>query len=191
MKKELGINGEKIIGVVGRLRSEKGHEFLFRAMAGVLQSFPSVRLLIVGDGPDKEKLKDIAVGLDIDKVIVWAGAKTQEETFSLYGIMDVVVVPSQFEGFGLTAAEAMAAGVPVVATDVGGLRDVVDRNSTGFLVPYDDARRLREAILRLLRDDTLAQKMGTEGEKKVARLFSLSTFEASMSAVYHQYSLRT
>ena len=186
-RRELGIGREKIICVVGRLRSEKGHEFLFRAMVQVLQFFTSVRLLLVGEGPDKARLQALAVELGIEKNIVWAGAKSQDETFSLYGIADVVVVPSQFEGFGLTAAEAMAAGIPVVGTDVGGLRDVVDDQSTGFLVPYNDSQRLSEAILRLLRDEALSKKMGMAGREKVRRQFSLPQYESSLIAVYSRY----
>ncbi len=82
-KTELGIAGEKIIGVVGRLRAEKGHEFLFHAMANVLRSMSPVKLLIVGDGPDKPRLQTLAADLGVDKAIVWGGAKTQEETFAL------------------------------------------------------------------------------------------------------------
>jgi L-malate glycosyltransferase len=187
-KREMGIGGEKIIGIVGRLRSEKGHEFLFSAMVNVLHSFPSVRLLLVGDGPDKIRLHAIAAELGIEKSIVWAGPKTQDETFSLYGIMDIVVVPSQFEGFGLAAAEAMAAGLAVVASDVDGLRDVVDDNSTGILVPYNDSRKLSEAILHLLNNDALSKKMGAAGHEKAALQFSLSQYESSLLAVYGRYA---
>jgi L-malate glycosyltransferase len=186
-RKELGIGGEKLICVVGRLRSEKGHEFLFRAMVKVLHSLQSVRLLLVGDGPDKNRLQILAAQLGIEKSIIWAGTKTQDETFSLYGIANVVVVPSQFEGFSLTAAEAMAAGLPVVASDVGGLRDVVDDQSTGFLVSYNDVQRLSEALLQLLHDDPLSKKMGTAGRKKVERQFSLQQYEALLVSVYNRH----
>jgi L-malate glycosyltransferase len=188
MRRELGIGGEKIIGVVGRLRSEKGHEFLLHAMVKVLYSFPSARLLCVGEGPDAIRLQALAVELGIEKNIIWAGAKTQDQAFSLFGIMDVVVVPSQYEGFGLTAAEAMAAGVPVVASDVGGLRDVVDDHLTGFLVPYNDVQELSKTILRLLNDDVLAKTMGKAGREKVGRQFSLSQYEFSLLAVYGRYA---
>lgn len=186
-KREFGIGGKKIILVVGRLRSEKGHEVLFRAAVKVVHSFPSVRLLLVGDGPDKDRLHALSAELGIEKSIIWAGAKTQEETFSLYGIADIVVVPSKFEGFGLTAAEAMAAGVPVVASDVGGLRDVVDDQSTGFLVSYNDPQRLSDAILRLLHDDVLSKTMGIAGREKVERQFSLLQYQSSLLSVYNRY----
>ena len=187
-RRELGIGEEKIIGVVGRLRSEKGHEFLLRAMVNVLRSFPPVRILLVGEGPDKIRLHTLAAELGIEKNIIWAGSKTQDETFSLYGIMDIVVVPSQYEGFGLTAAEAMAAEVPVVASSVGGLRDVVENNLTGLLVAYGDIQGLCDAILLILRDSLLAKRMGIAGREKVERQFSLSQYETSLLAVYNRYS---
>ena len=187
-RKEFGIGGEKILGVVGRLRGEKGHEFLFRAMVNVLRSFPAVRILLVGDGPDKIRLRARGVELGIDRNILWAGSKTQDETFSLYGIMDLVAVPSQYEGFGLTAAEAMAAGVAVIASDVGGLRDVLENNATGLLVPYDNTAKLSDAILRLLNDDVLSKRMGFAGREKVERQFSLSRYESSLLTAYSRYS---
>ena len=183
-KKKLGVGREKIVGVVGRLRSEKGHEFLFRAMAQVLTAYPSVRLLVAGDGPERDLLTALAKELGIEKNIVWTGTKTQKEIFSLYGIFDLVVVPSQFEGFSLTAAEAMAAEIPVVASDVGGLRDVVDDQETGLLVPYNDTERLQRAILQLLRDEELSDNMGAAGRKKVKRQFSMEQYQRSLLAAY-------
>jgi L-malate glycosyltransferase len=184
---ELGIGQEKIIGVVGRLRSEKGHEFLFHAMVKVLHSFPSVRVFLVGDGPDKDRLHALAVDLGIDKSIIWAGAKTQEETFSLYGIMDVVVVPSQFEGFGLTAAEAMAAGIPVIASNVGGLPEVVEDQKTGLLVPPGDVEKLSASILELLTDPVKRTRLGLNGRLRARQLFSLEKFRTSMMSVYEHF----
>jgi len=186
-KGELGIGQEKIIGVVGRLRSEKGHEFLFYAMVKVLHSFPSVWLFLVGDGPDKDRLHALAVKLGIEKSIIWAGAKTQEEAFSLYGIMDVVVVPSQFEGFGLTAAEAMAAGIPVVASNVGGLPEVVEDRQTGLLVPPRDVEKLSASILELLTDPAKRSRLGVNGRLRVQQLFSLERFRASIVSVYEHF----
>lgn len=188
IRKEMGIGGEKVVGVVGRLRSEKGHEFLFHAMKNVFGSVPTARLLIVGEGPEKNRLRALAVELGIDRSIMWMGAKTQEETFCLYGIMDVVVVPSIFEGFGLTAAEAMAAAVPVVASNVDGLRDIVDDNSTGLLVPYGDVWRMTEAILRILCDEVLGKKMGMAGHEKIANQFSMPQYATLLLAAYDRYS---
>jgi glycosyltransferase involved in cell wall biosynthesis len=187
-RKKLGIKREKVVGVIGRLRGEKGHEFLFRAMVGVLSSRPSVKLLMLGDGPDRNFLMSRAKDLRIEKNVVWGGTKAQRDIFSLYGIMDLVVVPSQFEGFSLTAAEAMAAGVPVVASDVGGLRDVVDDHETGLLVPYNDIERLQSAILQLLNDEKLSRTLGVSGRKKVKRQFSMEQYKASLLAVYRIFS---
>ena len=147
MKKKNGIGDKFVVGVVARLRSEKGHAFLFHSMKQVLRSAPNTLLAVVGDGPDALALRDLADKLEIAGSILWLGAKSQEETFALYGMMDVVVVPSEFEGFGLSAAEAMAAGVPVVASDVDGLREVVEDGVSGILVPFGDVEKMTSSTL--------------------------------------------
>ena len=90
---------------------------------------------------------NLADKLEIAGSILWLGAKSQEETFALYGMMDIVVVPSEFEGFGLSAAEAMAAGLPVIASKVGGLREVIDDGKSGLLVPFGDIEKMSSALL--------------------------------------------
>ncbi len=188
VKKNLNISRRPIIGVVARLRSEKGHSFLFHAMKRVTQSMPRAVLVIIGDGPDKSSLEALAEELHLIENVRWLGSTPHEKTFSLYGIMDVVAVPSQYEGFGLSAAEAMAAGVPVVAADVGGLREVVDPGTTGLLVPYSAADKMAEAILTVLRDPASSRKMGKAGQKKMEAQFSLSKYSSLLIAAYNQYT---
>jgi glycosyltransferase involved in cell wall biosynthesis len=184
MKKKKGIGDKFVVGVVARLRIEKGHAFLFHSMKQVLRSAPNTLLAVVGDGPDALALRDLADQLEIAGSILWFGAKSQEETFSLYGMMDVVVVPSEFEGFGLSAAEAMAAGVPVVASNVDGLREVVKDGVTGILVPFGDVEKMTASILAVYFDAVRAREMGRKGRERVEGLFSLTRFEKTISAVY-------
>ena len=186
LKKRLGIKANHVIGVVARLRTEKGHPFLLQAMVRVLHSLPDTTLLVVGDGPDKIALKTLAEKLHIGENITWLGAKSQEETFQLYGLMDIIVVPSEFEGFGLSAAEAMAAGLPVIASDVDGLREVVEDGETGLLVTYGDAEKMSSAILKLFSDKRIAQAMGKKGKRRVTQMFPLSKFHDTMTRVYAQ-----
>jgi glycosyltransferase involved in cell wall biosynthesis len=98
--------------------------------------------------------------------------------------MDVLAMPSHWEGFGLTAAEAMAAGKPVVGTDVPGLREVVEDDVTGFLVPVGDPAALRERLHALLLDDAAAIRMGTSGLEKANRVFGLKTSQERWLAAY-------
>jgi len=185
-RKSLHITWENVVGVVARLRSEKGHSFLFQAMKQVLKSVPNTKLVVVGDGPDRRALQSLGEALEIDRNIVWMGAKSHEETFQLYGMMDVVVVPSRFEGFGLAAAEAMAAGVPVVASDADGLREVIDDGITGYLVPFGDTSGMSSSIVGLLSDPLIAARFGEAGKKRVRELFPLARFHNAIKAVYEK-----
>ena len=186
-RETLGITHKHTVGVVARLRFEKGHSFLLHAMKQVVQSMPGTILLVVGDGPDKSALKALSKELEIDNSVVWLGAKAHEETLRLYRLMDVVVVPSKFEGFGLSAAEAMAAGVPVVASDVDGLREVVDDGNSGMLVPFGNVEKMVSALRVLLSNPEKASSMGKSGKLRVEQLFSLARFRNAIMAAYSQF----
>ncbi len=184
----MGISGKKVIGVVGRLRWEKGQSLLIDAMPEVIKQFPDVVLLIVGDGQDRERLRLKADSLKLAKHIIWLGQKSSKEVNQLYSIMDIVAVPSVFEGFGLVAAEAMAAGVPVVGANVGGLAEVIEDSVTGILVPASDSRALANALLKLLSDKDRAEEMGQKGQERDRELFSMKRFQQSILAAYKAFS---
>ena len=184
LRESLGLNERPIIGVVGRLRSEKGHSVLLSAMVNVIKTIPDVQLIVVGDGPERAQLVDKAKTLGIADHVVWLGDKKPEEVFQLYGIMDVVAVPSLFEGFGLTAAEAMAAGRPVVASTVDGLSEVVEHGITGYLFPPGDYKAMAKWLVELLSDTSKAQAMGKAGKQKATQHFSMEHFAESITAAY-------
>ena len=181
-----GITQKHVIGFVGRLRSEKGLPFLLQSLKRVLYSLPDTLLLVVGDGPDMALLLGYAKELEVDRSVRWAGAMGHEEACRLYGLMDVAVVPSKFEGFGLSAAEAMAAGVPVVASDVDGLREVIDDGTTGLLVPFGESEQMAGAICSILSDPARARDMGMAGSLRVKQLFSRSRFRNATVDAYAQ-----
>jgi len=186
-KESLNIKGKKVIGVVGRLREEKGQFTLLESMKKVIEEMPDAVLLVVGDGPDRAYLEQSAIRLGVSDHVVWLGQKDPDEVFGLYGIMDLVVVPSVFEGFGLTTAEAMAAGKPVVASKVDGLAEVVQDGISGFLVLHGDSHLLGKAILELLANPGKAASMGRCGRETIEKEFSLSRFRSSFLAAYSQY----
>jgi len=188
IRRSMKIDARKVIGVVGRLRWEKGQKVLLQAMSEVLRRCPDAVLIVVGDGPNLEDLKKMAEGLGIQEHIIWSGAKTPDEVWRLYSIMDVLAVPSIFEGFGLTAAEGMSAGLPVVASDVDGLREVVEDGVTGYLVPVNDDRALAQRLIQLLNNPEQAQAMGRNGRDRVSRIFSMERFKESIQAVYNHFS---
>lgn len=184
MRHSLGMGKGPVVGVVARLRAEKGHASLLEAMVVVIKKIPEAILLVVGDGPDREKLEQQAHALGIAGHVLWLGQKNPAEVFRLYAIMDVLAVPSFFEGFGLSAAEAMAAQVPVVATRVDGLPEVIEDGVSGYLVKAGDGKELTGAMTDLLLDSAKAKAMGHRGHAYVKANFSLEQFKELMILVY-------
>lgn len=167
----------KVIGIVGRLVRLKGHLTLLRAMKGVLAEIPDTFLLVIGQGPDEAVFRREAGRLGIADYVIWKGRVEPEVLPKYYHIMDVLAMPSHWEGFGLTATEAMAAGRPVVGTDVPGLREVVEDGVTGFLVPVEDASALAERLLRVLTDGSGRMAMGGKGLDRVKRFFDVAAHD--------------
>jgi L-malate glycosyltransferase len=186
LRAELGLGDGPVVGCIGRLRVEKGQGVLLEAMGQVLRKYPCARLLMVGDGPDRVPLEQKADLLGIAGQVVWLGMRDAACVFRLLPVLDLAVVPSHFEGFGLAAAEAMAAGLPVVASDADGLAEVVEQGETGLLVPPGDARALASAIETLLADAHMRAVFGANGLTRVRRKFSAETFAQATLAAYRQ-----
>lgn len=180
----LGLNGNPIVGAVSRLSAEKGISTLIRAMANVVRTMPQARLLIVGDGPERSALEAEARARGIFDHVIWAGRLPRTRAYEHLAIADVVVVPSRFEGFGLTAAEAMAFAKPVVASAVGGLREVVTHERSGLLVSVDDAAAMSRSITALLDDPARRSRMGLAGRRRVEDEYSFETFARRWSGLY-------
>lgn len=188
LKEAIGLSGKKVIGFAGRLRREKGLDILLDAMPQVLKSYPDTVLVVVGDGPDREIAGKKAEALKITSQVIWAGQKTREEVFQFYGIMDVLAMPSLFEGFGLAAAEAMAAGVPVVGAKVDGLTEIIEDTRSGLLVPVMNSHALSETVKKLLGNPAEAKILGENGQQRVRQLFSLDRFSRDFLAAYDFFS---
>ena len=184
LRQSLGLEGKKIVGMVSRLSPEKGPQYLIEAFAAVARRVSDAALLIVGDGTMRPELERRARELSIGNRIVWAGRVPQAEAFRHLAIMDVVVAPSMWEGFGLSAAEAMAFGKPVVVSDVDGLSEVVADGETGLLVPPGNADALAEGIVTLLDDESMRDRMGRAGRARVGRQFSFRAFSEAHSQLY-------
>jgi len=185
IKEMLGIAGRQVIGIVGRLAHQKGHTILLDAMVGVIREFPTVVLMIIGEGPERQKLEEKASALNINKNILWMGAQPQNKVFEFYAIMDIFAMPSLYEGFGLTAAEAMAARVPIVGTKVEGLSEVIEDGVSGYLVPAGNNQALGDALIELLRDPIKAKAIGQQGCERVRNIFSMEHYQASMIGLYN------
>jgi glycosyltransferase involved in cell wall biosynthesis len=190
---------EKIILFAGRLTPQKGVPALFSSASQVIAQFPDVRYLLVGEPDTRDSAETIANLItqypDIRDRIKMIGWIPRKQVALLYGIADLAVIPSIYETFGYTALEAMASRIPVVATNVGGLTEIIHHGQTGLLVPVDQHEsgihtvnidRLAEAQLMLLRDAALAQRIAAAGQKHALDQFTVERMVQSTIEVYRQ-----
>ncbi|MDP3143171.1 MAG: glycosyltransferase family 4 protein [Candidatus Omnitrophota bacterium] len=170
-KNKLNLSSGPIIGIIARLSSVKGHRYLIEAMPQALKEFPSAQLLIVGDGSLKDELLKLCRDLGISKNVIFHPGV--DDTSLALSVMDIFVMPSLQEGLGLSIMEAMAAGVPVIASRVGGIPDLIKDNQTGILVSAQDSFCLAKAIIRLLKDKNLQLVLSKNALKLIEQDFSL------------------
>lgn len=186
-KKILKIPQEAIIiGAVSRLRIEKGIDVLIEAFSQLVQNDAALRLLLVGDGPDANKLKQQVTEAGIENQVIFSGEANWETAMKKMALMDIVVVPSRFEGFGLTAAEAMAMGKTVIATEVFGLKEVVEHGITGFHFPKEDSIILAEELQELIPDSSLRKSFGENAQKVAWEKYDIGIFSKKTAALYKQ-----
>lgn len=153
---------------IARLRQEKGHRMLLEAFAAVRRSRDDVELDLVGNGPDRLVLERDAQRLDVREAVHFHGDIS--DVWPVLAAATVAVQPSLVEQFGISAVEAMAAAVPLVATDTGGLGPLVEASGAGLVVPPGDSRALADAILRLLDDSALQRRLAAAGPAYAAGL---------------------
>lgn len=156
-------DSERMILTVARLSAQKSLDTLIRALAVLRERGSRARLIIVGDGERRAALEQQTRALNLDAQVEFLGARPQSELPALYAACDVFVLPSIREGMGLVLAEALLCGAPVIATNVGGVTDIVKHNETGLLVPERDPHALADAIEIFLNDAPFALQLATNG----------------------------
>jgi len=187
VKRRLGLSGEKVILSVSRLAAHKGHETVMRAVR-LLSPRSALKYVIVGDGPRRQSLEVLSERLGIRRLVHFAGKVADEELPLYYSMADVFALCTEerrseggVEGFGLVFLEASASGLPVVATNAGGIPDAVVDGETGFLVPPGDSAAVATAVDRLLGDAELAAKMGAHGRQRVLDQFNWDNTSIAVS----------
>jgi L-malate glycosyltransferase len=160
--------GEKILLHISNFRPVKNVKAVIQVFARVRREFPA-RLLLVGDGPERTPVERLVHQCGLERDVAFLG--NQEFVEDIFPLADVFLLPSLHESFGLSALEAMAAGVPVVVTNVGGPPEVVAEGECGFLRAPDDLDGMSEAVLRIIRDPELARAFGEAGMKRSRELF--------------------
>jgi glycosyltransferase involved in cell wall biosynthesis len=176
--------GSQIVGVVARLEPEKGHPTLLEAWPQVLREVPDAYLLIVGEGSRREALEQQARELRIAHRVVFTGRR--DDVPAVTAALDVAVLPSYREAQGLSILEAMALSRPVVASDVGGIPEMITDGVTGLLVPPHDAGALAAAVTRLLRDHSYADTLGRAGHDMVHDRFCIELMVSAIQTIYDE-----
>ena len=179
----------KLVGMVGRLAAQKDYPTLIKAAARVLSVYPNVRFLVVGDHSSTEDfrhhhqvLAQLAADLKIKPYVIFAGFRA--DVPHVVSALDISVLATHFEGFGLVLVEAMAQGTPVIGTAVGGVIEIIADQETGLLHRHADDTDLASKILTLLSNDGLARRLAAAGQRFVEETFSMDRFAAGMAALY-------
>jgi len=171
-----------VIGSIGGLRKVKGYEFLLEAIAIVRKVFPNVKLVLVGDGPQRSLLQQKAEKLGVSDIVIFLGWR--KDIPQLLSAFDLYVCSSLKEGISISILEAMAASKPVIATNVGGNPEVVEDGKTGLLVPPKDPQKIAEAVSKLLDNENKQLEMGRAGLERVKEKFSISKTVREYKEVY-------
>jgi len=184
IKKELGIIDEKVVGIVGRLAPVKNHLLFLKCVQLLLQKDRKIKFIIAGEGRLRGDLERIAEEMEIKDHIIFTGWLNNMR--QLYGIMDVCVLTSHMECMPVVLLEAMAGCVPVVATKVGGVPEVVEEGRTGYLVPPDDPQAIAGAVHSLLEDPGRRKEMGLRGRQIVKQRFSADVMADGFVRMYRE-----
>ncbi len=182
MRASFGVKDAPLIGIIARLSDVKGHLYLLRAMAKVILHYPEARLLIVGTGKMKAKLDTEIQSLGIKKNVIFQD--TVNNTQEILAALDIFVLPSLQEGLGLALMEAMAQGLAVVGSAVGGIKNLIQNEVNGLLVRPACVEDLSTAILKLLGDSLLRQNLGKHARQYILDHFSQEQMVFETERVY-------
>lgn len=173
------------VGLIGRLSPQKDIGTFLQACQRVLVQFPNVHCEIHGDGPERERLTGLCNRLGIEHAVRFTGAFAKERLPEILAGLDIVVLSSVYEGFGISLLEAMAYSIPVAATSVGGVPEVVEDDVTGLLVSPQSPELLADAICRLIAEPDLRRRMGEAGRRRYEEHFAPESVVPQYVEIYH------
>ncbi|MFL5929765.1 MAG: glycosyltransferase [Gaiellaceae bacterium] len=185
VRAELGIQPDApVIGTVSVLRAEKALDVLIDAASRLAPEFPTLRVVIAGRGNEEARLRALVRELGLEQTVMLVGPRT--DVADLLAALDVAVCCSDFEGSPLSVMEYMAAGLPVAATRVGGVPELIDDGLHGLLVEPRNVESLADAVERLIRDPDLRQELGTRGHERQKREFDIDATVRRVEALYEE-----
>ena len=184
LKRKFGLGDAVVIGIIARLADVKGHIYIIGAMPEILKVIPDAQLLIVGEGKMKPELLELSRRLSLEKSIFFVPSVL--DTREALAAMDIFVMPSLKEGLGLSLMEAMACGLPVIGSAVGGIKTLITHQQNGLLVQPQDVKGLAQAVLELLQDEYKAKTLGAKAKVFIAEHFSQEKMVSQTEALYEE-----
>ena len=184
LKRRMAPQGQKIILHISTFRPIKRITDCIEILARIRAEGPSARLVMCGDGPERAEAHALAAKLSVSEDVIFAGQQPQSMIREYLSIADLLLLPSQSESFGLVALEAMACEVPVIATRVGGLPELIEDGATGLLFPVGDVEAMAAGAISLLSDQTQSQQFGRRGREVAVARFSADKIIPEYEALY-------
>ncbi len=185
-RREIGAGRDPLVGFVGRMTAQKGVDTLLRAFARVEKTHPAAKLILAGDGPDREALMRLARSLGLQRAM-FLGWRT--DAANVLADIDLLAIPSRWEGFGLVALEAMALGKPVAASKVSALPEIVVPSETGLLLTPGSIDEWAEGLTAILSDPKRAVDMGRAGRERVVNEFPVERMARRTAELYHSLGI--
>jgi glycosyltransferase involved in cell wall biosynthesis len=184
LRRELGIDPDALlVSTVSVLRAGKGHDVVFAAILDLLPSFPGLRLIVLGDGPERERILERARPLGSTAIL----PGHHDDVMAVLAASDVLVHPTSMDAFPTALLEAAAAGVPVVATAVGGIPEIVEEGRTGFMIEAPPSpRELVERLEPLLRRADLRREVGERARRRFQERFTAARWAERLRSVYDE-----
>jgi glycosyltransferase involved in cell wall biosynthesis len=184
LDEELGLAGAPVVAIVGRLVPQKAHERFVLAARHVSEGLPAARFLVVGEGPRRGEIEGLVAVAGLAEQVRFTGMRPDARR--IIARADLLVFSSDWEGLSIAALEALAAGTPVVSTDVQGMRELLVDSASGTVVSIDEGRALGERVLRLLRDEPARNAMGESGQRLIAEEYSVETMVETYEDLYER-----
>lgn len=188
-RSDFAASDEKMVFYVGRLVREKGVQVLLKAVRHILTYHPKTKFVVAGKGPYEKNLREQAAALGVSQHVYFTGYVNDQVRNSLYAWADVAVFPSLYEPFGIVALEAMAARVPVVVADTGGLSEIINHGTDGLKSYVGNSTSLADMVLRLLHEPLLGQNLRQNAFRKVGQQYNWQHIAGQTRDVYHKVAI--
>lgn len=183
-KKALGLKDGPVVGIIARLSDVKGHKFLIEAISRVVRSINTIQLFIIGEGKEEQKLHTQVKNLGLESNVVFI--RSLKGSLKALSAIDIFAMPSLQEGLGLSIMEAMGFGLPIIASDVGGIRNLIKDDYDGRLVKPQDVEGLSNAIIELLQNKDKAETLAVNARNTISSKFSLQKMILETKEVYSE-----